>query len=226
MAFQAMAWALQQDVTPTQKLVLIALANFADQKGHCFPSSKALARITGLCERTVGYALEILSDKKHRLIEKESTFSEKNGRQLANRFKLVAWMMEGRTSQQNRGCTGCAPCTRTQKEKNQSEESTESLVPSENMNPMRVQELNDCQKTPERSPTNVKAEFLDDEEDDSWWTGKRREPPGTQESARALPGAVSIFGSAGDEELCGMRKPPARNVVIDRLMRRLEGAGR
>ena len=52
------AWALP--VTPVQKLVITALAERADAKGHCFPSLVHLTRLTGLARSTVAVALQDL----------------------------------------------------------------------------------------------------------------------------------------------------------------------
>lgn len=44
MSFQAMAWAVKQKVgNATGKAILIMLANYADEKGECFPSQERLA---------------------------------------------------------------------------------------------------------------------------------------------------------------------------------------
>lgn len=56
MSIQAMAWALHQQLVtdaPTRH-VLLCLANYAGQDGNsAFPSAEAIARDTGLSERTV-----------------------------------------------------------------------------------------------------------------------------------------------------------------------------
>lgn len=45
MSVQAIAWALSQETgSPSAKLVLVALANYADQHGVCWPSQALLAR--------------------------------------------------------------------------------------------------------------------------------------------------------------------------------------
>lgn len=47
-------------VTPTEKLLLIALANYADEEFRCFPSQRRLAEETCLSERTIRTALATL----------------------------------------------------------------------------------------------------------------------------------------------------------------------
>ncbi len=54
MSVQAIAWAFAQDLTPTGcKFVLVALANYADGDGYCFPGQKKLAADTGQTDRSV-----------------------------------------------------------------------------------------------------------------------------------------------------------------------------
>jgi len=50
MSFQAMAWAVKQDTkSPVSKLVLLMVANYANEKGEAFPSQEHLAK---LCQCT------------------------------------------------------------------------------------------------------------------------------------------------------------------------------
>lgn len=53
-------WAWSLPVTPAQKLVITALAERADDEGHCFPSLAHLTRMTGLARSTVAVALQEL----------------------------------------------------------------------------------------------------------------------------------------------------------------------
>lgn len=62
MSVRAMGWALERNVRPGAKLVLVALANFADAQGFCYPSQSTLARLTGQTERTVRTHLAALED--------------------------------------------------------------------------------------------------------------------------------------------------------------------
>jgi len=48
MSFQAMAWAVKQRLTCQEKMVLLMLANYADQAGRCYPSMKVLSEECGL----------------------------------------------------------------------------------------------------------------------------------------------------------------------------------
>ena len=49
-----------QGVSPSEKLTLLALANYADQDGRCWPSQVTLTHDTGLSERTVWAAMQRL----------------------------------------------------------------------------------------------------------------------------------------------------------------------
>ena len=61
MSVHAYAWAWQQPTaSPNQKLVLMAMCEFADSTGLCWPSMATLARMTGLHRSTVFRALDDL----------------------------------------------------------------------------------------------------------------------------------------------------------------------
>lgn len=65
MSVRATQWAWDQTMPPTRKLVLLALANFHHAKtGACCPSVASLAKMTGLSERAVRYALRDLEAEK------------------------------------------------------------------------------------------------------------------------------------------------------------------
>jgi len=71
MSNQALTWAFDQDLPTTQKFVLVALADKADEAHSCFPSQATLARMTGATDRTVRNALTALEragyvTRKHR----------------------------------------------------------------------------------------------------------------------------------------------------------------
>jgi hypothetical protein len=53
MSIQAVAWAISQKVgSPTGKVLLICLANYADEHGICWPSQSTIAKETELSERS------------------------------------------------------------------------------------------------------------------------------------------------------------------------------
>lgn len=54
MSVHALSWAFKQDIRPSaRKFILVALANYADEEGVCYPSQKTLASATGQSERSV-----------------------------------------------------------------------------------------------------------------------------------------------------------------------------
>lgn len=54
MSIQAINWAFSQKCnSPGEKSVLVALANYADDKGQCWPSQESLASMTSMTDRAV-----------------------------------------------------------------------------------------------------------------------------------------------------------------------------
>ncbi|MXV44349.1 hypothetical protein GS501_04720 [Saccharibacter sp. 17.LH.SD] len=64
MSLHAINWALSVPVPPTQKHVLLVLANFANKNGLAFPSTRLVAHQTGLSERSVIRAKTALLQQK------------------------------------------------------------------------------------------------------------------------------------------------------------------
>lgn len=64
MSFQAVCWALEDAPVQnaTERLVLIALANYADERGRCHPAVFTLARLSLLSERGVQKVLRRLEE--------------------------------------------------------------------------------------------------------------------------------------------------------------------
>lgn len=60
---RAVAWAFAQDLPPTPKLVLVALADYANGNGQAWPSQETLAAKCGLSERAVRDALRLLQQR-------------------------------------------------------------------------------------------------------------------------------------------------------------------
>jgi len=70
---EATVWAWAQEITsPTARLVLLCLADHADEDGVCWPSQARIARKTGLSERAVRDALKVLDTDGLGLISRES----------------------------------------------------------------------------------------------------------------------------------------------------------
>ncbi len=65
MSFQAMAWAIEQRTgSPTAKLLLLILCNYADNDGVCWPSQQTLAEDTEMTDRTIRTALGTLIERQ------------------------------------------------------------------------------------------------------------------------------------------------------------------
>ena len=63
MSIEALGWCKYQDCpTPTSKLVLFVLANYADEQHSCYPSEGHIAKICGISDRQVRTHLKALQD--------------------------------------------------------------------------------------------------------------------------------------------------------------------
>lgn len=62
MSVNLVKWAIKQQLTATQKLVLIVLAEHGDKNGECYPGQDLLARETSLSIRAVRDAIAVLKE--------------------------------------------------------------------------------------------------------------------------------------------------------------------
>ena len=62
MSFQAMVWALKQPAKPAEKLLLLAIANYADEQGRAWPSLERLCTDTGMSRATIKRCFKKLED--------------------------------------------------------------------------------------------------------------------------------------------------------------------
>ena len=86
MSFDAMSWAVKQNcATPTAKLILLLIANYADEKHSAFPSKDHLAKQANCDERTIRRALRSLEDQGLISVEQRH---DANGKQSSNRYIL------------------------------------------------------------------------------------------------------------------------------------------
>ncbi len=60
-----MARVWDSSLEPTERFVLLCLADAANDDGRCWPSAATIARKTGLSERAVRYSLKALEDAGH-----------------------------------------------------------------------------------------------------------------------------------------------------------------
>ena len=90
MSWLALDWASKQKTgNGTNKLVLICLANYADDKNTCFPSFKTLISMTEMSRSTIIRALKNLEQLE--LIKIQERFADFNEgkRQTSNLYTLM-----------------------------------------------------------------------------------------------------------------------------------------
>jgi len=97
MAYQATHWAWELDLPMTQKFVLIALADMADEQLSCYPGQKRIARMVGSSDRTVRRALTELEELG--LVEREERRAN-DGYRTSDRYILKT--KKGLTGQNGR----------------------------------------------------------------------------------------------------------------------------
>jgi len=86
MSIEASSWAWRlQGLTASQKLVLLALADHANEDGICWPGQKSISKKTGLSERTVKRARSDLEKKELISVERRPG---KGGGNRSNRYIL------------------------------------------------------------------------------------------------------------------------------------------
>lgn len=106
MSIQAIAAVLNTfELGPTERVVLIALCNHANEKHQCFPSHKHLAQQAGVTDRTVLTTLKSLEDKGY--ISRQERRREDGGRTT----DLVTLHIQGegqffRGRPRNEACSG------------------------------------------------------------------------------------------------------------------------
>lgn len=86
MSNEALTWAFNQKLKPsTDKFVLIALADYADENGSCFPSHQKTADRTGASVATVRRAVQRLEESGYITVERRH---RGDGSQSSNRYVL------------------------------------------------------------------------------------------------------------------------------------------
>jgi len=86
MSVKAVEWAFRQELPHVRKFVLVALAEFADAGGGCFPSQATVAKRCGIARQTVNAAVADL--KRDGLIEC-SIRRRSNGSDTSCSYKLM-----------------------------------------------------------------------------------------------------------------------------------------
>lgn len=88
MSLDAYQWAWRQQVKPAMKIILLALADRADEKHQCFPSIDRLEHDTGLNRKTIMSSLKKLSSDDIGLVKIQKGKSAK-GQFLRNQYTLI-----------------------------------------------------------------------------------------------------------------------------------------
>jgi hypothetical protein len=90
MSWSALDWASKQKAgNGTNKLVLLSLANFADDNNTCFPSFKTLVNITELSRSTIIRSLKDLEYRNHITISERFVDINEGKRQTSNLYTLL-----------------------------------------------------------------------------------------------------------------------------------------
>ena len=85
MSNEALTWAFKQDLPMAEKFVLVALADYADEDGACFPAHGKTAKRIGGSVITVKRAVKSLAEKGYlRIVERKRD----NKSQTSNRYYL------------------------------------------------------------------------------------------------------------------------------------------
>lgn len=81
-----MNWAWGQKLPPTPKLILMALADAANDNDECWPGIPFIAQKCCVSERTVQRVLQNFQEAQ--LMTIQAQFDSKNGRRTSNRYRL------------------------------------------------------------------------------------------------------------------------------------------
>lgn len=107
-----MTWAFDQELPEGQKLVLLALADHADDEGTCWPGAKRMAEKCGVTRRTVQRRIAALETRG--LLQREHRFHEENGGQRSSIVRLAlgeggVTVTQGGDRGNTGGATGVTP---------------------------------------------------------------------------------------------------------------------
>jgi hypothetical protein len=86
MSIRAMTWAWSITLAPASKLVLMALADIADDQGVCWPSHPTLAAKCCMTGRSVRRVLSLLQAQQFVFVERRY---KTDGSQTSNRYRLA-----------------------------------------------------------------------------------------------------------------------------------------
>ena len=79
------------EITPSELLVLTAIAAFSDKKGECWPSVSTISRLAKTKERAVRYTIKRLCEKKMLEVEERNEPSKKTKetKQTSNLYRIL-----------------------------------------------------------------------------------------------------------------------------------------
>ena len=117
MSVTAMAWAWKQDVGGSDKLVLLALADHADDEGVCWPGKRGVAEKCGLARSTVIAVIKRLEQAG--LLTRQERFRDDGSRD--SDLIQLRWEPDGPVRGSDQG--GPTPGPRTEPSLNMGEES-------------------------------------------------------------------------------------------------------
>ena len=86
MSVKALTWAFEQPISATEKVVLLALADHANEHGLCWPSVSTLMKRANVGERTVQRAIQSLEEGGFITRERRS---RENGSDTSNLYRLM-----------------------------------------------------------------------------------------------------------------------------------------
>jgi hypothetical protein len=86
MSIKAINWALELPIPPTPKLVLVVIADYADDRGYAFPGADTIARRASISARTLTRVLADL--ETHGYLERERR-SLANGNRTSDGYRLL-----------------------------------------------------------------------------------------------------------------------------------------
>lgn len=107
MSYKATAWAYELDLPSPRKFVLVALADFADEAGSCYPGQERISRMTGLSASTVRRSIRDLEEDG--LLESKPRFE--GGHRTSNRYRLNIGDQPVTLTGSNRSLTTFKPVT-------------------------------------------------------------------------------------------------------------------
>ncbi len=91
MSADALSWAWKTDLSSSQKIILLALANYADQEASCFPGHERLSQMTGMSTRSVGRNLRELESMG--VFRKERRARKNGSGRTSDRYYLnLSWV--------------------------------------------------------------------------------------------------------------------------------------